>query len=107
MCHDGTSSTDILSRDTVSGDTEVDSSRLAEQERRRYFQGFIAWIIPRGFNAALVNEVEWRDSKVLFYFNIELFERLTLAPRSLLVLWRAVIVSPICKIRIAYPRGTT
>lgn len=36
----------------------------ASQASARAFRSMISWLTLLGFNVALINEVEWRDSKV-------------------------------------------
>lgn len=58
MSHDGSKPTSAFK------DKEGAGSSLAPQDSARAFRSMIFWLTLLGFNVALINEVEWRDSKV-------------------------------------------
>lgn len=65
MCHDGARSTLATSGNSVidsDGTGTVHHGR--ENQERVVFRAMISWLALRGFDVALINEVEWRDSKV-------------------------------------------
>ena len=65
MCHDGSHAASIISGDEKKNNEEGGKvSNVAEDRSARAFRAMILWLTLLGFNVALVNEVEWRDSKV-------------------------------------------
>ena len=65
MCHDGSHPAFELNNDEDTDDEEEGKvANVAEDSPARAFRAMILWFAVLGFNVALVNEVEWRDSKV-------------------------------------------
>ena len=70
MCHDGSHPAFELTDDNDTGDEDTDHeedgkvTNMAEDRPADAFRAMILWFAVLGFNVALVNEVEWRDSKV-------------------------------------------
>ena len=70
MCHDGASS--ITSNQNPTSAKKVEMPEKAEDVRqdeyfynKTMFRSMIYWFVGRGYNAALVNGLEWQDTKVL------------------------------------------
>lgn len=59
MCHDGSKARDLPA---LKGGEE--ETTPVQDNAARVFRGMIFWLMMLGLNVALVNEVEWRDSKV-------------------------------------------
>ena len=59
MSHDGSNTRAETKHEGVTEEVKVD-----EYEARKHFRKMIFWFTLRGFNIALINEIEWRDSKV-------------------------------------------
>ncbi|OCK83110.1 DEAD/DEAH box helicase-like protein [Lepidopterella palustris CBS 459.81] len=71
MCHDGASplmSEAKTVRDTKTVQLPEKSNDVQQDEQllsKIMFRSMIFWFISRGYNAALVNGLEWRDTKVI------------------------------------------
>ena len=70
MCHDGANSlplsTDILSPEaTKEEQAEID---IQETSRRVVLRRMICWLINGSYNVALINGLEWADTKVAYAF---------------------------------------
>ena len=70
MCHDGASS--ITSYQNPTSAKKIEMPEKAKDVRQNeyfynktMFRSMIYWFVSRGYNAALVNGLEWRDTKVL------------------------------------------
>ena len=66
MCHDGACppplSTDVLSSGMAEGkQVEIDAQ---ETSRRIVFRRMICWLMNESYNVALINGLEWADTKV-------------------------------------------
>ena len=67
MCHDGANPLP-LSTDTLSpGATEQEQAEIEAHEtsRRIVFRRMICWLIHESYNVALINGLEWADTKVV------------------------------------------
>lgn len=62
MCHDGSKARDLAALKLQKGG-EGETTPV-QDNAARVFRGMIFWLMMLGLNVALVNEVEWRDSKV-------------------------------------------
>ncbi|EMD67323.1 hypothetical protein COCSADRAFT_110960 [Bipolaris sorokiniana ND90Pr] len=70
LCHDGASFTDIrkrmlLHKDLGSLKDEVPGAKGRHQSYKSSFRTFIYSMMQRGYSAALVNGLEWQDTKVV------------------------------------------
>lgn len=70
MCHDGASSITSSKKTTSAKKIEMpEKAKGVQQDKHSYnkaiFRSMIYWFVKHGYNAALVNGVEWRDTKVL------------------------------------------
>lgn len=70
LCHDGASFTDIRKRmlsqqDLGSLQDENPSAKSRHQDYKSSFRTFIYSMMQRGYSAALVNGLEWLDTKVV------------------------------------------
>ena len=70
LCHDGASFTDIrkrliLQKDLDSLQSEDRDVQERQQEYKTSFRSFIYSMMQRGYSAALVNGLEWADTKVV------------------------------------------
>lgn len=70
MCHDGATDRslrkrNILAKDLNALDDEDHDGVEAELRAKVMFRLLIYWFMERGYNAALVNGLEWRDTKVV------------------------------------------
>jgi hypothetical protein len=70
LCHDGaspfvTKQKALRSANKVPGSVEEDRNDAAHVYSRTMFRSMIFWFIKQGYNAALVNGLEWRDTKVI------------------------------------------
>ena len=67
MCHDGANPLPLLT-DTLSlGATEEEQAEIEAHEtsRRIVFRRMICWLIHESYNVALINGLEWADTKVV------------------------------------------
>lgn len=62
MCHDGSKTRDLPALKLHKGGEE--ETTPVQDNAAQVFRGMIFWLMMLGLNVALVNEVEWRDSKV-------------------------------------------
>ncbi|OAL00090.1 P-loop containing nucleoside triphosphate hydrolase protein [Phaeosphaeriaceae sp. SRC1lsM3a] len=70
LCHDGASASDVQRRTILQKDLSVlkdeDASQSGPQESNKAaFRTFIYDMMQRGYNTALVNGLEWQDTKVI------------------------------------------
>ena len=73
LCHDGASAGRVINaatRRTASGATTPDvklhgDSQGKTETKKLVFRGMIRWFITHGFNVALVDGLEWRDTKII------------------------------------------
>jgi hypothetical protein len=70
MCHDGASPTtlrkrNILSKQLDSLEDEDHAEMEAALKMKTMFRLLIYWFLDQGYNVALVNGLEWRDTKVI------------------------------------------
>ncbi|KAF2467823.1 DEAD/DEAH box helicase [Lindgomyces ingoldianus] len=70
MCHDGASSRalpkkNITSKTPDALEDEYHDVVGHEMQTKTIYRLFIHWFMERGYNAALVNGLEWRDTKVI------------------------------------------
>ena len=66
MCHDGANPGPLSTNPSTSGVKEGESLRIDAQEtsRKIAFRSMICWLINEGYNVALINGLEWADTKV-------------------------------------------
>lgn len=68
MCHDGANpvplSTDTLSSRAI--EEEQAETNAQETLRRLAFRRMIGWLISQSYNVALINGLEWADTKVAY-----------------------------------------
>lgn len=66
MCHDGANPVPISQDTLIMRESAAEKKRieLLETWRRFRFRGMICWLIRQGYNAALINGLEWKDTKV-------------------------------------------
>jgi hypothetical protein len=67
MCHDGASS-GVLRRQNLSANSEAEKNpeeMEAELKAKTKFRLLIYWFLDQGYNVALVNGLEWSDTKVI------------------------------------------
>jgi len=70
MCHDGASSTTATVKYKGQECNGLERSKDKDNHHEKVvLRGIIFWFISRGFDVSLVNEVEWRDSKVALPFS--------------------------------------
>lgn len=70
MCHDGASSgaprkRKMPARDLNGSDEEEAANMETQLKIKTMFRLVVYWFLDRGYNAALVNGLEWRDTKVM------------------------------------------
>lgn len=66
MCHDGASSSVLRKRELMSKHAQDnDADKEAALKVKTMFRLLIFWFLDQGYNAALVNGLEWRDTKVI------------------------------------------
>jgi hypothetical protein len=72
MCHDGALPGTFRKRSMLSqqqldelDEEEEDEEKENELRAKVAFRLLIWWFLDRGYNAALVNGLEWRDTKVM------------------------------------------
>ena len=66
MCHDGANSVPLSTDLSSPGATEEEQADIDAQERSRRvaFRSMICWLINESYNVALINGLEWADTKV-------------------------------------------
>lgn len=66
MCHDGANAVPTLEEPLIQSKSEAEKRdiEIAELERKTAFRAFICELIRRGYNVALINGLEWADTKV-------------------------------------------
>ena len=65
MCHDGSRTASEIKEGKEEGGSEEGIISNVPEDRSAYaFRAMILWLTLLGFNVALVNEVEFRDTKV-------------------------------------------
>ena len=65
MCHDGASSTPFSNDAVTAGqNVKITDVNATEASRRIIFRSFIRKLIGRGYNVALINGLEFVDTKV-------------------------------------------
>ncbi|KAF2113529.1 hypothetical protein BDV96DRAFT_577961 [Lophiotrema nucula] len=68
MCHDGASSNESRKRNALNKTLDALAQEGHDDQELRTkvaFRKLIVWFIQRGYNAALVNGLEWRDTKIM------------------------------------------
>lgn len=66
LCHDGANPADLIEELSPRDDDNVSKLRVEAEEfvRKVMFRGMILSLINRGYNVALINGLEWMDTKV-------------------------------------------
>lgn len=66
LCHDGADSTIITGGTPIPDEDRTEKARVEAEERSRklLFRGLIYSMIRKGYNVALINGLEWMDTKV-------------------------------------------
>lgn len=67
MCHDGANPVPLLvdvEHHEAEGDDEWIDTEAQENSRRIKFRAMICVLIQKGYNVALVNGLDWHDTKV-------------------------------------------
>jgi hypothetical protein len=67
MCHDGANPVPASEDPSTLVKSEAERNRIESREtsRKVAFRGMICWLINQGYNAALINGLEWADTKVM------------------------------------------
>ncbi len=67
MCHDGANPVPASQDPLILVKSEAERTRIEHQEtsRKVAFREMICWLINQGYNAALINGLEWADTKVM------------------------------------------
>lgn len=67
MCHDGANPIPASQDPSILVKSEAERTRIENQEtsRKVAFRAMICWLINQGYNAALINGLEWADTKVM------------------------------------------
>ena len=67
MCHDGANPLPLSTDKLSPGATEQDQAEIEAHEtsRRIVFRRMICWLIHESYNVALINGLEWADTKVV------------------------------------------
>lgn len=68
MCHDGANPVPLSTYTLSSRATEEEQAEIDAQEtsRRLAFRRMIGWLISQSYNVALINGLEWADTKVAY-----------------------------------------
>ena len=68
MCHDGAIPTPQPTKMSLSGADEEEQANIDAHEtsRKVAFRMMICWLLNQSYNVALINELEWADTKVAF-----------------------------------------
>lgn len=80
MCHDGANPVPLSTDPSLPGANEEDQAEIDAQEtsRKVAFRTMICWLINESYNVALINGLEWADTKVACVCNLkECFHPLT------------------------------
>ena len=66
MCHDGANAIPISEDLSIQDKSEAEKNdiHMEELERRKVFRALICELIRQGYNVALINGLEWADTKV-------------------------------------------
>lgn len=66
MCHDGANAVPISTDTSLLGASEEVYARIEalESARKIRFRAMIGWFINEGYNVALINGLDWMDTKV-------------------------------------------
>ena len=66
MCHDGANPVPISTDPSLSGVTEEEQAEIValETSRKVAFRSMIYWLMNESYNVALINGLEWADTKV-------------------------------------------
>ena len=66
MCHDGANPAPISNNPPLSGADEEENAKVDAQEmsRKIAFRAMICLLMSKGYNVALINGLEWVDTKV-------------------------------------------
>lgn len=67
MCHDGANPVPASEDPSILVKSEAERNGIESREssRKVAFRGMICWLINQGYNAALINGLEWADTKVM------------------------------------------
>ena len=71
MCHDGANPVPVSQDPLIMVKPEAEKTQIEHEEttRKIAFRVMICWLINQGYNAALINGLEWADTKVIcFHF---------------------------------------
>lgn len=68
MCHDGANPVPLSTEVPLPGANENEQAEIEAQEtsRKLAFRTMVCWLINEGYNVALINGLEWADTKVRF-----------------------------------------
>ncbi len=74
MCHDGANSVPRSTGLSLPGANEKEQAEVDAQEtsRKVAFRTMICWLINESYNVALINGLEWADTKVAYAFALNL-----------------------------------
>ena len=75
MCHDGASPAPQSTSMSLLGASEDEQAKVDTQEssRKVAFRMMICWLIKQGYNVALINGLEWADTKVACACSLNIF----------------------------------
>lgn len=67
MCHDGANPVSLSTDPSLIGATEEEQAEIDAQEtsRKVAFRAMICWLMNESYNVALLNGLEWADTKVM------------------------------------------
>ena len=67
MCHDGANPVRPTQDPSIQAKSGAERTQIERREKSRKvaFRAMICWLINEGFNVALINGLEWADTKVI------------------------------------------
>ena len=79
MCHDGANPTPLSKEVLAVGqNARITDIKAKESRRKSIFRSFINKLINRGYNVALINGVEFSDTKVRLCILVELLQDISI-----------------------------
>ena len=76
MCHDGANSVSTSEEPSIQSKSDAERRDIESEElkRRTAFRALICEIVRQGYNVALINGLEWADTKVFSFARIFAYE---------------------------------
>ena len=72
MCHDGANSVSTSEDPSIQSKSDAEQRDVESEElrRRTAFRALICELVRQGYNVALINGLEWADTKVFSFARI-------------------------------------